>query len=77
MSFKDGDYGQKFRQGNKRRVQRVCDACRRRKSRCDGWQISEDKCTKCRDAGFDCTYFEYIAVRRYTRSSLVCTQLGE
>ncbi|KAJ6522874.1 fungal-specific transcription factor domain-containing protein [Mycena capillaripes] len=63
MSSNDDDYGQEFRRGKKRRVQRACDVCRRRKSRCDGSQMPGDKCTTCIDANLDCTYLEATAKR--------------
>ncbi|KAJ7758388.1 fungal-specific transcription factor domain-containing protein [Mycena metata] len=52
----DEDYD--FHRGKKRRVQRACDVCRRRKS--DGSQVSGDKCTTCTDANLDCTYLETV-----------------
>ncbi|KAJ7042345.1 fungal-specific transcription factor domain-containing protein [Mycena alexandri] len=59
----DEEYEQDFHRGKKRRVQRACDVCRRRKSRCDGSQVSGDKCTTCIDAHLDCTYLETTAKR--------------
>ncbi|KAJ7171366.1 fungal-specific transcription factor domain-containing protein [Mycena filopes] len=59
----DEDYEQESHRGKKRRVQRACDVCRRRKSRCDGSQVSGDKCTICLDANLDCTYLESTAKR--------------
>ncbi|KAJ7734069.1 fungal-specific transcription factor domain-containing protein [Mycena metata] len=57
----DEDYEQDFHRGKKRRIQRACDVCRRRKS--DGSQVSGDKCTTCSDANLDCTYLETTAKR--------------
>lgn len=37
----------------RRRVAVACDACRTRKSRCDG---SRPQCSLCRDLGFECIY---------------------
>ncbi|EYE90663.1 putative C6 transcription factor [Aspergillus ruber CBS 135680] len=37
----------------RRRVALACDACRTRKSKCDG---SRPKCGMCKDLGFDCAY---------------------
>ncbi|KAJ7734339.1 fungal-specific transcription factor domain-containing protein [Mycena maculata] len=39
---------------NKKRVQRACDMCRRKKRRCDGGE----KCDHCRKHNFICTYIE-------------------
>ncbi|KAG6819032.1 hypothetical protein H0H93_016104 [Arthromyces matolae] len=46
-------------QGAKRRkLQRACDVCRRKKIRCDGVQMPGHQCTNCVDYGLDCTYVE-------------------
>ncbi|KAH7097398.1 fungal-specific transcription factor domain-containing protein [Auriculariales sp. MPI-PUGE-AT-0066] len=43
----------------KRKVQRACDVCRRKKIRCDGGQmVAGSKCTNCVAYNFDCTYQE-------------------
>lgn len=41
------------RPSKRRRVAVACDACRTRKSRCDGKQPS---CSLCQDLGFECVY---------------------
>ncbi|KAJ7872895.1 hypothetical protein B0H14DRAFT_3131498, partial [Mycena olivaceomarginata] len=51
----DDDYEQELDR-KRRRVQRACDFCRRRKSRCDGAQMAGNKCTSCLNAKIDCTY---------------------
>ncbi|KAJ7657176.1 fungal-specific transcription factor domain-containing protein [Mycena polygramma] len=56
MSSNEEDYAEEFHRGKKRRVQRACDVCRRRKSRCDGSQVPGDKCTICIEARLECTY---------------------
>ncbi|KAA1473897.1 hypothetical protein DENSPDRAFT_931268 [Dentipellis sp. KUC8613] len=42
----------------KRKIERACDACRRRKTRCDGPQMSDNICTNCTQARRHCTYLE-------------------
>ncbi|VDB95320.1 unnamed protein product [Peniophora sp. CBMAI 1063] len=37
---------------------RACDACRRRKQRCDGPQTADQVCTSCRQTNRRCTYVE-------------------
>ncbi|KAJ7911379.1 fungal-specific transcription factor domain-containing protein [Mycena leptocephala] len=58
MSSNEEDYGQESYGTKKRRVQRACDVCRRRKSRCDGSQMPGHKCTICVEANLDCTYLK-------------------
>ncbi|KAJ7764189.1 fungal-specific transcription factor domain-containing protein [Mycena maculata] len=63
MSPSDEDFKPEFPRGKKRRIERACDVCRRRKSRCDGSQVPGDRCTTCIDADLDCTYVE-VATKR-------------
>ncbi|CAE6426439.1 unnamed protein product [Rhizoctonia solani] len=42
----------------KRRVQRACDVCRRKKVRCDGATRAGNRCSNCVAFNFDCTYVE-------------------
>ncbi|THH16874.1 hypothetical protein EW146_g3841 [Bondarzewia mesenterica] len=42
----------------KRRIQRACDICRRKKIRCDGGQMPGNRCSNCIAYNFDCTYNE-------------------
>ncbi|PCH39377.1 hypothetical protein WOLCODRAFT_29517 [Wolfiporia cocos MD-104 SS10] len=42
----------------KRRVQRACDVCRRKKIRCDGAQMPDNKCSNCITYSYECTYVE-------------------
>ncbi|KAH7926384.1 hypothetical protein BV22DRAFT_1063146 [Leucogyrophana mollusca] len=42
----------------KRRVQRACDVCRRKKIRCDGSQMPGNQCSNCIAYNFECTYNE-------------------
>ncbi|KAF9020649.1 hypothetical protein BDZ89DRAFT_1138498 [Hymenopellis radicata] len=40
----------------KRRVQRACDVCRRKKMRCDGEYATNTECSYCEEYGYTCTY---------------------
>ncbi|CAL1706909.1 unnamed protein product [Somion occarium] len=42
----------------KRKVERACDFCRRRKTKCDGPKMEGYKCTNCIQNGRECTYVE-------------------
>ncbi|KAG5717487.1 hypothetical protein E4T56_gene4849 [Termitomyces sp. T112] len=42
----------------KRNVERACDACRRRKTKCDGPQMPNHRCTNCVQSSKPCTYDE-------------------
>ncbi|KAF9001492.1 fungal-specific transcription factor domain-containing protein [Cyathus striatus] len=42
----------------KRRIQRACDICRRKKIRCDGVQMPGNRCSNCIAYNFECTYVE-------------------
>ncbi|KAI0682880.1 fungal-specific transcription factor domain-containing protein [Cytidiella melzeri] len=42
----------------KRRVQRACDICRRKKVRCDGGQMPNNRCTNCITYNHECSYVE-------------------
>ncbi|KIM40773.1 hypothetical protein M413DRAFT_446153 [Hebeloma cylindrosporum] len=42
----------------KRRIQRACDICRRKKIRCDGVQLPGFRCSNCVSCNFDCKYVE-------------------
>ncbi|KAI6025452.1 fungal-specific transcription factor domain-containing protein [Pisolithus marmoratus] len=53
MSSQEEDYNDKSK---KRRVQRACDICRRKKS--DGSQMPGNKCSNCIAYSFECTYLE-------------------
>ncbi|KAF8169422.1 fungal-specific transcription factor domain-containing protein [Mycena galopus ATCC 62051] len=63
----DEEYEHDFTRGNKRRVQRACDVCRRRKSAGDGSQKPGNKCSTCIDAKLDCTYLQ-ATTKRTTNS---------
>ncbi|KAJ7495523.1 fungal-specific transcription factor domain-containing protein [Mycena latifolia] len=58
----DEEYGHDSPQ-EKKRIRRACDACRRRKTRCDGSQMPEDKCSTCVETNIECTYLESPAKR--------------
>ncbi|KAF8212168.1 fungal-specific transcription factor domain-containing protein [Mycena galopus ATCC 62051] len=42
----------------KRRTPGACDACKKRKSRCDSGQMPGNRCTNCIASGLDCTHIE-------------------
>ncbi|KZT00948.1 uncharacterized protein LAESUDRAFT_731789 [Laetiporus sulphureus 93-53] len=42
----------------KRRVQRACDVCRRKKIRCDGGQMPNNRCSNCVTYNYECSYIE-------------------
>lgn len=66
--FRDGaDDGQDYK---KRRVQRACDQCRRKKIRCDGLQSNAQPCSNCSAYGYQCTYVQ-TAKRRGPPKSYV------
>ncbi|KAK7017406.1 Zn(2)-C6 fungal-type domain-containing protein [Favolaschia claudopus] len=66
MSSDEDDYGPGFHR-KRRRVQRACDNCRRRKTRCDGAQMAGGKCSTCIEAKIECKYVE-IPAKVPTRS---------
>ncbi|KAJ6522876.1 fungal-specific transcription factor domain-containing protein [Mycena capillaripes] len=66
MSFHEDNDEQELHQGKKRRLERACDVCRRRKS--DGTQMRGDKCTRCLDGNLDCTYSEIAPKRLPTQN---------
>ncbi|KAF8664366.1 hypothetical protein AX16_000738 [Volvariella volvacea WC 439] len=45
-------------QAKQRKVDRACDACRRRKTRCDGPRMANNVCSNCLQLGKPCTYVE-------------------
>ncbi|KAF8557065.1 hypothetical protein OG21DRAFT_1435731 [Imleria badia] len=68
MSSGEDDYNQDYNDlensstivpdSKKRRVQRACDTCRRKKIRCDGSQMPGNRCSNCITYSFECTYVE-------------------
>ncbi|KAJ7182255.1 fungal-specific transcription factor domain-containing protein [Mycena crocata] len=58
----DAENGQEIPPTKKRRLHRACDACRRRKSRCDGSRLIGEACSACVDAELECTYNDVVAV---------------
>ncbi|KAJ3733132.1 hypothetical protein DFJ43DRAFT_1069396 [Lentinula guzmanii] len=55
--FNDGDSPHELYQSSKkRRIQRACDICRRKKS--DGIQLPGSQCSNCIAYNYDCTYVE-------------------
>ncbi|WVQ76725.1 hypothetical protein IAR50_006399 [Cryptococcus sp. DSM 104548] len=49
----------------KRKIQRACDSCRKKKVKCDGPQnrVNNTKCSNCHEANAECTYQEESARR--------------
>ncbi|KAF8805406.1 hypothetical protein BYT27DRAFT_7193177 [Phlegmacium glaucopus] len=62
MSSNEDDYNDGDTLSNqglkKRRIQRACDICRRKKVRCDGVQMPGNRCSNCVSYSLDCTYVE-------------------
>ncbi|KAI0671307.1 fungal-specific transcription factor domain-containing protein [Trametes maxima] len=58
MSSPEEDYndGDSVQNAKKRRIQRACDMCRRKKS--DGAQMPNNRCSNCVSYRLDCTYVE-------------------
>ncbi|PWN45053.1 hypothetical protein IE81DRAFT_227198 [Ceraceosorus guamensis] len=44
--------------GKRRRVQRACDSCRKKKVKCNGLGQGETKCTNCATYGHECTFLD-------------------
>ncbi|KAI6154603.1 fungal-specific transcription factor domain-containing protein [Pisolithus tinctorius] len=67
MSSQEEDYNDgghpTLPESKKRRVQRACDICRRKKIRCDGSQMPGNKCSNCIAYSFECTYLEVARKR--------------
>ncbi|KAI0701459.1 fungal-specific transcription factor domain-containing protein [Cerioporus squamosus] len=42
----------------KRKLQRACDYCRRKKSKCDGPEMPDNRCSNCEARRIECTYKE-------------------
>ncbi|KAJ7607254.1 fungal-specific transcription factor domain-containing protein, partial [Mycena polygramma] len=70
MSSNEEDYAQESHRGKKRRVQRACDVCRRRKS--DGSGMPGDKCTICSEGKYECTYLEAATKRPPPPRCIIC-----
>ncbi|KAI0364475.1 hypothetical protein BV20DRAFT_1039391 [Pilatotrama ljubarskyi] len=63
MSSPEEDYndGDSVQNAKKRRIQRACDMCRRKKS--DGAQMPNNRCSNCVSYRLECTYVEAAKVR--------------
>ncbi|PWN51278.1 hypothetical protein IE53DRAFT_308051, partial [Violaceomyces palustris] len=59
----EGDAG-----GKRRRVQRACDMCRKKKVRCDGLQPEKGACSNCANYGHECTFVDAARKRAPPRS---------
>ncbi|KZT11021.1 uncharacterized protein LAESUDRAFT_644067 [Laetiporus sulphureus 93-53] len=53
-----GDTSSDERKLKKRKIERACDFCRRRKTKCDGPKMKDNVCTNCVQTGRSCTYIE-------------------
>ncbi|KAJ7763333.1 fungal-specific transcription factor domain-containing protein [Mycena metata] len=62
--------------GKRRRIQRACDFCRRRKIRCDGSEVPGGKCPTCLDANIECVYRE-ATVKRAPKKNYVDSLEGQ
>ncbi|OSC97677.1 hypothetical protein PYCCODRAFT_1376657 [Trametes coccinea BRFM310] len=77
MSSPEEDYndgGESVQNAKKRRIQRACDMCRRKKS--DGAQMPNSRCSNCVSYRLECTYVEAAKVRpppRYPRIARDCS----
>ncbi|KAF4613756.1 hypothetical protein D9613_007374 [Agrocybe pediades] len=57
--YNDGEGSSELLQSlKKRRIQRACDICRRKKVRCDGVQMPGNRCSNCITFNNECTYIE-------------------
>ncbi|KAL5525563.1 hypothetical protein ACEPAG_6899 [Sanghuangporus baumii] len=54
----DAEQGLNGQEYKKRRIQRACDTCRRKKIRCDGGQMPNNRCSNCTAYNLECTYVE-------------------
>ncbi|SPO19755.1 related to transcriptional activator acu-15 [Ustilago trichophora] len=54
--------------GKRRRVQRACDTCRKKKVRCDGLQPEKGACSNCANYGYECTFVDAARKRAPPRS---------
>ncbi|KAK0480213.1 fungal-specific transcription factor domain-containing protein [Armillaria novae-zelandiae] len=78
MSSNDDEYNDHDQNpsSKKRRVQRACDICRRKKS--DGVQMPENRCSNCIAYNFDCTYVEAAKKRGPPKGSVtICSSYVE
>ncbi|KAH9926296.1 fungal-specific transcription factor domain-containing protein [Epithele typhae] len=64
MSSGEEDIGS----SKKRKLQRACDHCRRKKIKCDGPQMPDNRCTRCVTRKMDCTYNEAMQRSTYPSS---------
>jgi hypothetical protein len=54
----------------RRKVDRACDVCRRKKTRCDGPKMPNNYCSNCLQSGKSCTYV-YVATYRSDSPNLI------
>ncbi|PBK73560.1 hypothetical protein ARMSODRAFT_638994 [Armillaria solidipes] len=51
----------------RRKMQRACDICRRKKIKCEGGRMPDVKCANCTSYNLDCTYVEASKKRRHPK----------
>ncbi|CCM01111.1 uncharacterized protein FIBRA_03159 [Fibroporia radiculosa] len=57
-SFFPADLSRDDHRSKKRKIERACDFCRKRKTKCDGPKMLDNVCTNCLQTGRSCTYIE-------------------
>ncbi|PWN38099.1 uncharacterized protein FA14DRAFT_177377 [Meira miltonrushii] len=60
--------------GKRRRVQRACDVCRKKKIRCDGLQPEKGACSNCASYGHECTFIDATKRRAPPRSYVIALE---
>ncbi|EGN92361.1 hypothetical protein SERLA73DRAFT_99356 [Serpula lacrymans var. lacrymans S7.3] len=72
--YNDNEQGSISMPGSKkRRIQRACDICRRKKS--DGSQMPGNRCSNCIAYSFECTYVEAAKKRGPPKGSVSCISM--
>ncbi|KAJ3712064.1 fungal-specific transcription factor domain-containing protein [Lentinula raphanica] len=70
----DQSFHEQYQSSKKRRIQRACDICRRKKS--DGTQMPGSQCSNCIAYNFECTYVEAAKKRgppkAFVSSTIAC-----
>lgn len=61
----------------KRNVERACDACRRRKTRCDGPKMPDNVCTNCIQNSRSCVYLSVLLSPVRLRPLLILALFSE
>ncbi|KAI0360881.1 hypothetical protein OH77DRAFT_1418916 [Trametes cingulata] len=53
---KEGSTSSSHESSKRPKLQRACDLCRKKKIRCDGMDMPDNRCSKCAAYGVECTY---------------------